>query len=453
MEGMLQTTLAVLAGVCLYAAVHHLWIGLQQPRQALHLLFALMCLLVGGYALNQIDLYHADSPETLVQFRRIQQTLAALILGMLPWFVALYTGMRTGLPCRLLSLALAGLILASWILPYGLYYAELPTLQQRMLPWGETIADLRIGGKGLRFLAVWAAFTLVLAHAVYSCAHQFRHGVRRRAVMLALALGLFFISVLINFLVNADLLNFMHTAEFGFIALVLLMSVTLSGELHSSRGALVASEARFRILAEQAADAIYLHDTQGQIVDVNQQACRGLGYARDELLRMRVADIEVEISPAHIAAICEDMQLDTPVTLEGRHRRKDGTTFPVEVRIGCFTPTAAISRWQSRVTSARADRPKRRCGPARSACAQRSTTRPGWPFNGMTAMATCCTGTRRPNSCTGSRPRRQWARPCAIFCIHLSSSRVFSTPSRESKNRACPTGPRKSRCKTGRGQK
>lgn len=336
MDGMLQTTLAILAGICLYAMVHHLWIGLQQPRQALHLLFALMCLLVGGYALNQIDLYHADSPETLVQFRRIQQTLAALILGMLPWFVALYTGMRTGLSCRLLSLALAGLILASWILPYGLYYAELPTLQQHMLPWGETIADLRVGGKGLRFVAVWAAFALVLAHAVYSCAHQFRHGVRRRAVMLALALGLFFISVLINFLVNAGLLNFIHGAEFGFMALVVLMSATLSGELHSSRAALVASEARFRILAEQASDAIYLHDTQGQIVDVNQQACRGLGYTRDELLRMRVADIEVEISPARSVATWGSMKPDTPVTLEGRHRRKDGTTFPVEVRIGLF---------------------------------------------------------------------------------------------------------------------
>ncbi|MDO9636338.1 MAG: hypothetical protein Q7I95_05200, partial [Thiobacillus sp.] len=114
---MLQTTLAILAGICLYATVHHLWIGLQQPRQALHLLFALMCLLVGGYALNQINVYHADSPQTLVEFRRIQQTLAGLILGLLPWFVALYTGMRTGLPCRLLSLVFAGLILVHWIRP------------------------------------------------------------------------------------------------------------------------------------------------------------------------------------------------------------------------------------------------------------------------------------------------------------------------------------------------
>ena len=336
MEGMLQTTLAVLAGVCLYATVHHLWIGLQQPRQALHLLFALMCLLVGGYALNQINLYHADSPETLVQFRRIQQTLAGLILGMLPWFVALYTGMRTGLPCRLLSLAFAGLILVHWIRPYGLYYDELPVLQHRVLPWGETIVDLSVGGNGIALAMASTAVALVLAHAVYGCARQFRHGVRRRAVMLAIALGLFFISVLLSIAVNAGYLNLMHTVEFGFMALVVLMSATLSGELHSSRCALVASEARFRILAEQATDAIYLHDTQGHIVDVNQQACRGLGYSRDELLRMRVADIEIEVSPANSMATWAAMQPGTPVTLEGRHRRKDGTVFPVEVRIGLF---------------------------------------------------------------------------------------------------------------------
>lgn len=336
MDGMLQTILAVLAGVCFYATVHHLWIGLQQPRQALHLLFALMCLLVGGYALNQINLYHADSPETLVEFRRIQQTLAGLILGLLPWFVARYTGLRAGLACRLLSLAFAGLILAHWIRPYGLYYDELPALQHRELPWGETIVDLSVGGNGIALAMASFAVVLVWAHAVYGCVRQFRHGVRRRAVMLAIALGLFFVSVLLSIAVSAGYLNLMHTLEFGFVALVVLMSATLSGELHASRNALAASEARFRVLAEQATDAIYLHDTQGRIVDVNQQACRSLGYSRDELLRMRVADIEVEIGPAQSAAILEDMQPDTPVTVEGQHRRKDGTTFPVEVRIGLF---------------------------------------------------------------------------------------------------------------------
>lgn len=336
MEGMLQTTLAVLAGVCLYATVHHLWVGLQQPRQALHLLFALMCLLVSGYALNQINLYHADSPQTLVQFRHIQQTLAGLILGLLPWFVARYTGMRTGLPCRLLSLVFAGLILVHWIRPYGLYYDELPLLQHRVLPWGETIVDLSVGGNRIALAMAAAAVALVLAHAVYGCVRQFRQGVRRRAVMLAIALGLFFVSILLSIAVSAGYFNLMHTLEFGFVALIVVMSATLSGELHASRNALAASEARFRVLAEQATDAIYLHDTQGQIVDVNQQACRGLGYSRDELLRMRVADIEVEIGPAQIAAIWENMRPDTPVTVEGRHRRKDGTTFPVEVRTALF---------------------------------------------------------------------------------------------------------------------
>ncbi len=100
--------------------------------------------------------------------------------------------------------------------------------------------------------------------------------------------------------------------------------------------ALSRSEDRFKRLVEQAADAIFVHDLQGNIVDVNRQACESLGYTREELLGLSVADVEEDHVPESLRELWGRIISGPPRTLEGTHRRKDGSTFPVELRIGVF---------------------------------------------------------------------------------------------------------------------
>ncbi len=90
------------------------------------------------------------------------------------------------------------------------------------------------------------------------------------------------------------------------------------------------SERRFRLLVEQGVDAFFLHDMDGRFVDVNQQACLSLGYSREELLNMTVADVEAGKKIWDIPVPGQSLMV------EGRHRRRDGSTFPVEVRLGIF---------------------------------------------------------------------------------------------------------------------
>ena len=106
------------------------------------------------------------------------------------------------------------------------------------------------------------------------------------------------------------------------------------------------SERRFRQLFEQSVDAMYVHDEEGRFVDCNSKACALLGYTRDELLSMSVADISNNVLTEEERARqeAEDGTLwqralagELGVFSQGHEEenlRKDGTIVPVEVRVG-----------------------------------------------------------------------------------------------------------------------
>jgi formate hydrogenlyase transcriptional activator len=99
--------------------------------------------------------------------------------------------------------------------------------------------------------------------------------------------------------------------------------------------ALQESEKRFRMLVEQAGDAFFIHDYSGRILDVNLRACETLGYDRDELLQMSISDVDLEIAKEkHKQRYWDSLQSEKHITFEGTHQRRDGSTFPVEVRLG-----------------------------------------------------------------------------------------------------------------------
>ncbi|MBE7382833.1 MAG: PAS domain S-box protein [Leptolyngbya sp. SIO1E4] len=104
-------------------------------------------------------------------------------------------------------------------------------------------------------------------------------------------------------------------------------------ERKAAEEALRESEQRFRTLVEQATDALFVVNTNGCFLDVNQEACHTLGYARDELLKLSVPDIQKAVSMVDLEHDWT-MQPGQSVTREGIHQRKDGSQFPVEVRLG-----------------------------------------------------------------------------------------------------------------------
>lgn len=103
-----------------------------------------------------------------------------------------------------------------------------------------------------------------------------------------------------------------------------------------AEAALVANELRFRNLFNKSNDAIFIHDTRGNILDVNEQALRLLGYRRDEILLMNVAafypEEEVERGRAAISQIGVEGQIHYEIAFT----RKNGDVFTAEVSASMF---------------------------------------------------------------------------------------------------------------------
>jgi len=91
------------------------------------------------------------------------------------------------------------------------------------------------------------------------------------------------------------------------------------------------NEQRYRMLFETVTDGIFLLGHDGHLIEVNDGACRMLGYTREELLSLRLEDIAPEEKREHVQEINRTVAEQGHSIFEAWHRRKDGTTYPVEV--------------------------------------------------------------------------------------------------------------------------
>ncbi|NJD63515.1 MAG: PAS domain S-box protein [Deltaproteobacteria bacterium] len=96
------------------------------------------------------------------------------------------------------------------------------------------------------------------------------------------------------------------------------------------------SEEKLRLTqfaVDRAGDAAYWIGRDGRLIYVNDQACRVLGYSREELLAMTIHEIN-PVFPAEVwPDYWEGLRRRKSYTLESRHRAKDGRTIPVEVTV------------------------------------------------------------------------------------------------------------------------
>ncbi|MCX8035972.1 MAG: PAS domain S-box protein [Candidatus Sumerlaeia bacterium] len=83
--------------------------------------------------------------------------------------------------------------------------------------------------------------------------------------------------------------------------------------------------------ADRASDAVFWNDRHARFIYVNEKACEWLGYSREELLSMRVFDVDSGSTPETWEAEWDYLRQQRSFMFYREHRTKDGRTLPVEL--------------------------------------------------------------------------------------------------------------------------
>ncbi|TCJ11522.1 diguanylate cyclase [Parasulfuritortus cantonensis] len=129
---------------------------------------------------------------------------------------------------------------------------------------------------------------------------------------------------------------FLHKGEFFPVQLVItpmlreggiVGAVVVFQDLSERRRA----ELEYKTILQTATDGYLMIDLDGRLLDTNDAGCAMLGYSRQEMLRMHLADIEADSSPVEALQRNHEVRRRGHALFETRHRRRDGSVIDVEV--------------------------------------------------------------------------------------------------------------------------
>jgi PAS domain S-box-containing protein len=91
------------------------------------------------------------------------------------------------------------------------------------------------------------------------------------------------------------------------------------------------SENKFRTIFSSTNDAIFMHDLEGNLLEVNPTACQKLGYSREEMLTMKTRDLNTRLSMEEIPQRIEEVKKKGDAIFEATYQSKEGKAIPVEI--------------------------------------------------------------------------------------------------------------------------
>jgi diguanylate cyclase (GGDEF)-like protein len=232
--GYFTAALLATAAVALASGLQFLVIGLRQRREPVYLSFALLCLCIAGLSLSDALLVVADTmPQATFAFR-ITCAMAVLSIPALIMFVGTYTGRPVGrVAFAIVCVLTLWLFLLNLKMPYGVFETSLGKDTPTVLPWGESL--FRINGHR----SIWGQIFYWLSYLVFLWT-LFRAGrrclstPRLPGILLGLCLLIQFAALLWGSVV-VDTFGYPYPRldVFAFLSFVLLMGLSLAGQLHS----------------------------------------------------------------------------------------------------------------------------------------------------------------------------------------------------------------------------
>lgn len=101
--------------------------------------------------------------------------------------------------------------------------------------------------------------------------------------------------------------------------------------IHATRAQTRTSESRYRAAIESSSNGFLLFDVEGRVLEANEAYVRRSGYSREELLRMRLADLRESTEHQDATARLARVRERGAEVYETEHQTKEGTRWPIEV--------------------------------------------------------------------------------------------------------------------------
>jgi PAS domain S-box-containing protein len=290
MSELIRPAVWIFTGLCLSTALYHFYRAKFDSQRAAHISLALMALAVAAYSPTNTLMQHAGSIDQWVWLAEVRYALGALALTMFALFARAYTG----LPGWRGFAAVAGLhaSFAALVFIFG-KQAVAPGLQHLIpvqLSTGEILfqpQEFTSTRLAPFLIPIYATFL----YAMYACRYLKQQGERRLARAFAIALGIVTAGYVLATL-NAYIgFSSVIMPEFGFIGMMVIMTLNLSVNL---------AEGHYRAFVEESTpvacvefdppvpmdippeDQLRLIFFNGRVVKVNSAFIRDRGGSLDD---------------------------------------------------------------------------------------------------------------------------------------------------------------------------
>jgi len=330
-----STSLIFLSGICLFSAVNHFTSHPLWRQHRVHVLFAVITLLWVLVSLTTVIKFNISALADQIKWERVNISFNILVFAMLPWFFALYSGVRAR---QLLVGASALCVLLFFInltQPNTLLYSEIHGIDRLLLPWGEEVFLFK-ATPGIWGIIASVYVLLVPLFGVYVLFRRFRRDRRRSTLIMMFGVVLLMAAMIQAVLVRvAGIHNLPPLGTYGYLSMVIVMGMTLTRELQEDRKRadeeLRESQALYHDLVETSQDLIWQCDAQGRYIYLNLAFEKIFGYQLDEMLGRSFTDFQSpEQSKSDMELFGRLLQADGVVNgyetvhLKGRNRITSG---------------------------------------------------------------------------------------------------------------------------------
>ena len=114
--------------------------------------------------------------------------------------------------------------------------------------------------------------------------------------------------------------------------------------------ALQHSEQYYHNVLQTSQEGYWVIDMHGHIIEVNNAYCNIIGYSREELLGMSIADVEVLENSAEIDMRIQQAIIHSSLRFDSQHRRKDGQIVDLEISVNYISHEDRIFSFLRNIT-------------------------------------------------------------------------------------------------------